>query len=192
MFSDPRSGQLSSSASNVNATPRLSLKPHQDFLLTKTHSATNVFSRPSPAANRNSLNSMDSVQYNTGSLNSDVTRYSYGAAASKQSSDKLGAFNSDLGAHSDIVDGKGSRYGMRRGSSVENVNSSTLNLNANGGLKKVKYENEVSMKKCNFIMTIMYKHDRALGDSNHVIKSAVNKRRWHNKLSRHILNVCNV
>lgn len=181
MFLDPRSGQLSSSASNVSTTPRLSLKPHQDFLLTKTHSATNVFSRPSPAANRNSLNSMDSVQYNTGSLNSDVTRYSYGAAASKQSSDKLGAFNSDLGAkmgaHSDIVDGKGSRYGMRRGSSVENVNSSTLNLNANGGLKKVKYENEVSMKKCNFIMTIMYKHDHVLGDSNHVI---------------HILNVCNV
>lgn len=80
-------------------------------------------------------------------MSNEVARYSYGATDSKQYSDKIGASHRDtgakMGAYSDCVDGKASRYGMRRGSSVENVNSSTLDLNSsNGGLKKVKYESE--------------------------------------------------
>ncbi|XP_076251916.1 rho GTPase activating protein at 19D isoform X8 [Rhynchophorus ferrugineus] len=138
---DPKSCQLSSSVSNVN-TGRLSSKP-QDFALTKTHSATNVFTRPSPPANRNSLNSMDtkkySVQYSSNSLGNDVSRYSY-SASSRSSSDKCSPSSSAL--YSESIDTKLERYPMRRGSSAENVNCSTLNLNSNGGQKKVKYENE--------------------------------------------------
>ncbi|XP_066155664.1 rho GTPase-activating protein 23 isoform X15 [Euwallacea fornicatus] len=127
---DPR-GPLSSSASNVNTTSRLVVKPHHDHLLTKTHSATNVFSRPIPSLNRNSLNSMDPTQYNT---SSEVTRHSYGAVT-----------NNSIGtrAQGELSGGfDTSRYGIRRGSSVENVNSSALDLNSNGGLKKTKFESE--------------------------------------------------
>ncbi|XP_050310273.1 rho GTPase-activating protein 21 isoform X15 [Anthonomus grandis grandis] len=131
---DPRT-HLSSSANNVSSNQqRLStlkqqqqLQQHPDFLLTKTHSATNVFTRPASATNRNSMDSM--VQYsNSGEA---TTRYSYSVA--KQCGD------------SSELDGKimASRYGMRRGSSVENVNTATGDVNANGGgMKKVKYENE--------------------------------------------------
>lgn len=128
---DPR-GPLSSSATNVNTSSRLSVKPHQDYLLSKTHSATNVFARPTSTTNRNSLNSMDSVQYGGSQISNDVSRYSFSAITNNRHPvDKFGAFD-------------GSRYGIRRGSSVENVNSSTAELNSNGGLKKIKYESEVS------------------------------------------------
>ncbi|CAH1122197.1 unnamed protein product [Ceutorhynchus assimilis] len=133
-------GQLSSSATNVNAASRMSLKPNQDFLLTKTHSANNVFTRPSPPANRNSLNSMDSmVQYTNSGVSS---RYSYGAT-SKQSTNGANV-GTTMASGGDVTDSKGVRYGMRRGSSVENVNLSTLDLNSNNGagLKKIKYESE--------------------------------------------------
>ncbi|KAL1501846.1 hypothetical protein ABEB36_007096 [Hypothenemus hampei] len=107
------SGPLSSSIGNVNTNPTgSSLKPQADFLLSKTHSATNVFTRPLS-------NNKNSIEPN------DVGRYSYNESS--------GASDTKLYNH----------YGMRRGSSVENVNSSNLDLNANnGGLKKVKYETE--------------------------------------------------
>ncbi|CAG9760552.1 unnamed protein product [Ceutorhynchus assimilis] len=139
-FSRHHRGQLSSSATNVNAASRMSLKPNQDFLLTKTHSANNVFTRPSPPANRNSLNSMDSmVQYTNSGVSS---RYSYGAT-SKQSTNGANV-GTTMASGGDVTDSKGVRYGMRRGSSVENVNLSTLDLNSNNGagLKKIKYESE--------------------------------------------------
>ncbi|XP_066248051.1 rho GTPase-activating protein 23 isoform X2 [Euwallacea similis] len=127
---DPR-GPLSSSASNVNTTSRLVVKPHHDYLLTKTHSATNVFSRPIPSLNRNSLNSMDPTQYST---SSEVTRHSYGAVTNNSVGTRA---QGDLSSSFDT-----SRYGIRRGSSVENMNSSALDLNSNGGLKKTKFESE--------------------------------------------------
>lgn len=141
---DPKTGHLSSSVSNVNAG-RLSGKP-QDFLLTKTHSATNVFTRPSPPTNRNSLNSMDSkkysVQYNSNSLGSDVSRYSYNPNSRSQNDSYSVDPSGKMSLYGDGVDGKISRYPMRRGSSAENINCSTLDLNSNGGMKKVKYESE--------------------------------------------------
>lgn len=78
---------------------------------------------------------MDSVQYGS-QMNNDVSRYSFAAITNnRHPADKFGAFDQKF---------DGSRYGIRRGSSVENVNSSTADLNTNGGLKKIKYESEVS------------------------------------------------
>ncbi|XP_018575341.1 rho GTPase-activating protein 21 isoform X4 [Anoplophora glabripennis] len=157
-------GQLSSSASNVNQNVRLSMKPADLHLLTKTHSASNVFARATIADNRNSLNSMDTntfsiVQYpgkNVGDksdLNDSSYRY-MSASGTKQFSDVSGtsknsnvsaggAFNK--GAYSDVTDGgacdRRGRCNVRRGSSVENVNSSSVDL-SNGNMKKIKYENE--------------------------------------------------
>lgn len=126
---------LSSSAGNVNQqNARLSLKPAE---MMKTHSASNVYARLSNTTDhsRNSLGSMEGgypVQYSPilGSLS--LSKQSY-------ATDKSGADHP-----SDISDRRGNRAVLRRGSSVENINSSSLDLNANGGLKKVKYEKEVS------------------------------------------------
>lgn len=148
------------------------MKPADLHLLTKTHSASNVFARTVPPDNRNSLNSMDtntfSVQYATknisdkGDLNNSSYQYlsankarqfSDGSDSSKNSNVSAGGAYG-RGAYSDVTDGAGDRRGIRcnvrRGSSVENVNSSSLDL-SNGNMKKIKYENEVSYRKNYFI-----------------------------------------
>ncbi|KAJ8912112.1 hypothetical protein NQ315_005448, partial [Exocentrus adspersus] len=153
-------GQLSCSAGNVNQNVRLSMKPEDVPLLTKTHSASNVFARPPNVDNRNSLNSMDtntfSVQYGNKDISdaSDLSDNSYKYLSGKQFSDMSGSKNSNVsvagvynkGAYSDVVDNTNDRMrnvrcNVRRGSSVENVNSSSLDI-SNGNMKKIKYENE--------------------------------------------------
>jgi hypothetical protein len=114
-----KSPSLSSSASSVNQTPRLS---------TKTHSASNVFARTMNVDNRHSLDNSYSVQYD------------------KNSGGEFGGSLRDTNRNESVripqTDREG-RYVIRRGSSVENVNSTgPVDLNANGAMKKVKYENE--------------------------------------------------
>ncbi|KAH1003027.1 hypothetical protein HUJ05_010976 [Dendroctonus ponderosae] len=81
----------------------------------------NVCARAAPAANQNSRNSMDSAHFK-GGARAEAARHSYGAG---------------LAPFGDVA-----RLGLRRGSSVENVNASVLDVNSNGGLKKVRYEPE--------------------------------------------------
>ncbi|XP_072388451.1 rho GTPase-activating protein 23 isoform X2 [Diabrotica undecimpunctata] len=135
---DPRTmGQYSSSASNVNRSNRLSTaKQPEGHHLMKTHSATNVFSRTGNSAelNRNSLATMDnySVQYNK---NGNDYQYVKQSGASKVTNN----------TRSDVTDGNSDRTvgafrsTIRRGGSVENVSSSSVDI-SNG--KKVKYESE--------------------------------------------------
>lgn len=140
------------------------MKPADLHLLTKTHSASNVFTRTPAADNRNSLNSMDtntfSVQYTTknisdkGDLSNSIYQYLSGSSTKQFSDVGNSSKNSNVsasgafsrGAYSDVTDGasdrRGGRCNVRRGSSVENVNSSSLDL-SNGNMKKIKYENEV-------------------------------------------------
>ncbi|CAG9834844.1 unnamed protein product [Diabrotica balteata] len=130
-------GQYSSSASNVNRSNRLSTaKQPEGHHLMKTHSATNVFSRTGNSAelNRNSLATMDnySVQYNK---NGNDYQYVKQSGASKVTNN----------TRSDVTDGNSDRTvgafrsSIRRGGSVENVSSSSVDI-SNG--KKVKYESE--------------------------------------------------
>ncbi|VEN48332.1 unnamed protein product [Callosobruchus maculatus] len=129
-------GQLSSSAGNVHHQPssRLSLKATSNngetmHVLTKTHSACNVFSRTSSGASSEqqqlARNSMDGTTFNG--------RYSTTAAGSVVKECRKN------GNVDDIV--RMEKCNVRRGSSMENVNAGT-NDSSNGGMKKVKYENE--------------------------------------------------
>ncbi|XP_028130100.1 rho GTPase-activating protein 21 isoform X8 [Diabrotica virgifera virgifera] len=137
---DPRTmGQYSStSAGNVNRSNRLSTaKEPEGHHLMKTHSATNVFSRTGNSAelNRNSLATMDnySVQYNK---NGNDYQYVKQSGASNKVTNNT---------RSDVTDGNSDRTvgayrsTIRRGGSVENVSSSSVDI-SNG--KKVKYESE--------------------------------------------------
>lgn len=137
--------QFSTSAGNVNQNSRLSLiKPKDLHALTKTHSASNVFSRSRNVDSaRNSLNSMDSgpfsLQY--------ISDKSDGRLGYEHISDSSGSRSA---GYNDVTD-SGSRdrrtpkCTVRRGGSMENVNSSLTDV-SNGNLKKVKYECEVSSK----------------------------------------------
>lgn len=145
---------MSSSAGNVNQQiARVSYVPTSgdSRVITKTHSASNVFTRTTNVENaRNSLSTADSyskVQY--------PNKFS-GELRNKQFSAKGNGQNNGIpqGEHSDFVNtqssfgigigGKlGERYIMRRGSSVENMNAGIVDVNSNGNLKKIKYENEV-------------------------------------------------
>lgn len=114
--------------------------PH---ILTKTHSASNVFSRTTNANPlRNSLDTIDnpfSVQY--------------GSDRGKNGGDS-GQFESENRTPSvSLREGGGAvlntrpvtfdQYMLRRGSSFENVNSGGVDVNGNSGMKKFKYETEV-------------------------------------------------
>ncbi|KAG5897665.1 hypothetical protein JTB14_024492 [Gonioctena quinquepunctata] len=152
---DSRSiGQLSSSVSNVNHNSRLSIKPPDIHQLTKTHSASNVFARtviPTEHNARNSLNSMDngnfSVQYNReNAIENGANSFQYSSAKNQVSNGDTNKNTSD-GVCSDVTDNNGAsgkratRGNIRRGGSVENVNSSSIDV-SNGNMKKIKYENE--------------------------------------------------
>ncbi|KAJ8947757.1 hypothetical protein NQ318_010351, partial [Aromia moschata] len=125
-----RWGNWSSSASNVNQNARLSMKPADLHLLTKTHSASNVFTRTvNPDNCRNSLSSVDgnafSVQYNNkaSGAGSDMSDSSYLYVSSNSTkhfadvsdtnktanASVRGAFN--RGGYNDVTDGVSERGG---------------------------------------------------------------------------------
>lgn len=137
-------GQFSSSAGNVNQNSRLSMiKPKDLHVLTKTHSASNVFARARNVDSaRNSMNCMDSGPFSM--------QY-----VSDKSDDRLGYEQVSNGGgpksagYSDVTDGissdrRTSKSTIRRGGSMENVNSSSTDISS-GNLKKIKYENGVSI-----------------------------------------------
>ncbi|XP_074036276.1 rho GTPase activating protein at 19D isoform X5 [Leptinotarsa decemlineata] len=148
---DPRTmGQLSSSASNVNHNTRLSVKPPDSHHLTKTHSASNVFTRTVNSEHtRNSLNSMDgsnfSVQYKNKNVNNGDNSFRNLSAKSKLSNSDLNKNLSDSVCNdvtdNGVSDRRVTRGNIRRSGSVENVNCSLVDV-SNGNMKKVKYENE--------------------------------------------------
>lgn len=146
------SSAFSSSAGNVNHNPRLSVRHEDPYVLTKTHSATNVFSR-APNANplRNSLDTIGTqfaVQYSEisdrNSENNNRGHFESAAYRTNNYSENNGANASELvrNAKPQAFD----RYVMRRGSSVENLNAGSMDVNANGTMKKLRFENEVSVK----------------------------------------------
>lgn len=150
---------LSSSAGNVNQQSRLSVKSTLDdpqHILTKTHSASNVFTRTTNANPlRNSLDTIDnafssSVQYN----NSD--KKGKGSGDSEQFESENRTQNVSLRETSGAVLNARpvtfDQYMLRRGSSVENINSGVVDVNGNTGMKKFKYETEVIKKICNFFV----------------------------------------
>ncbi|XP_049823954.1 rho GTPase-activating protein 21-B isoform X5 [Aethina tumida] len=166
---------LSSSAGNVNQqNARLSLKPAE---MMKTHSASNVYARLSNTTDhsRNSLGSMEGgypVQYSPilGSLS--LSKQSY-------ATDKSGADHP-----SDISDRRGNRTVLRRGSSVENINSSSLDLNANGGLKKVKYEKESDLSQRSGSLESLNKQSDGVSDLMKDLTKAYDQiKQKHNLLS---------
>lgn len=111
--------------------------PH---ILTKTHSASNVFSRTANANPlRNSLDTIDnpfSVQYNSGKNDSgqcESENRTYNNVNLRETSGAV------LNARPVTFD----QYMLRRGNSFENVNSGAVDVNGNTGMKKFKYETEV-------------------------------------------------
>ncbi|CAH0555994.1 unnamed protein product [Brassicogethes aeneus] len=176
-----RGGNLSSSASNVNQTSRLSLQPAD--MLMKTHSASNVYARMSTAAQ--GAANVDPQTRN--SLNSNY-RMAETAQLQQQSNEQL--LKRLNNASVDYCDGRGRV--LRRGSSVENVNSSSLDLNANGGMKKVKYENESEMNQRSGSLDSLNKQS-ADGDSDllrdltKAYDQIKQKHSQHNLLSGHDL-----
>lgn len=105
-------------------------------MITKTHSASNVFSRTTNKENtRNSLNT--EVQY---------TNKQYSVNSRQNIIDQTDSAyntNKNIKPEQNSVSVKSSdRLNIRRGSSVENVNSA-VDINSNGNLKKLKYEAEV-------------------------------------------------
>lgn len=135
-------GQFSSSAGNVNQNTRLSMMKSKDLhVLTKTHSASNVFARTRNVDGaRNSINSVDSGPFSLQyvSEKSDE-RLRYEQISNGDEARSAG--------YSEVTDGvskdrRTSKVNIRRGGSMENINSSSSDI-SNGNLKKVKYGNEV-------------------------------------------------
>lgn len=158
---------MSSSANNVNT--RSATKPTDNSLL-KTHSASNVFTRTSLNSDRNSLDLIDnnntsstSPQYVVSKQKNISDNYSNLHFLNKElrstKPNKNGGSNNNPNKYhvvsnnnnnkgafvGDYSDRKNAKFVLRRGSSVENINSSVTDLNVNGSLKKIKYENEVSL-----------------------------------------------
>ncbi|KAF2882336.1 hypothetical protein ILUMI_23835 [Ignelater luminosus] len=150
------------SMNQENALSALSKTNFSDpFVITKTQSASSVFHRPLNGNSRNSSNSALTVQYSKNS--SDFTD-------NKTSAQFKGSGNFDLNQNKEHVETENSssyqqmfktRFGdktgssvgamgpkpfdkalIRRGSSVENINSSIMDLSANGTMKKIKFGNE--------------------------------------------------
>lgn len=143
---------LSSSAGNVNQQSRLSVKSTLDdpHILTKTHSASNVFSRTTNANPlRNSVDTIDnafSVQYG-----SDIKGKSGDSEQfeSENRTQNVVTLRETSGAVLNARPVTFDQYMLRRGSSVENMNSGVVDVNGNTGMKKFKYETEVKKQFCN-------------------------------------------
>lgn len=118
------------------------MKPKELHILTKTHSASNVFSRGrNTDSARNSLNSMDSGPFSLQYVNSgkcDDNRLGYDSVGPKS------AGYSDVTDSSVSSDRRTSKCSIRKVGSMENVNSNGTDV-SNGNLKKIKYENEVGV-----------------------------------------------
>ncbi|XP_057657171.1 rho GTPase-activating protein 21-B isoform X17 [Diorhabda carinulata] len=136
---DPRSiGQNSSTTSNN----RLNIPKQSDVHhLMKTNSATNVFSRTNNPAevNRNSLASIDNfaVQY-TNNKNGNEYNYVKQRDVKNATKNLSGGDDTDGGFSDRTI--SNFRGNIRRGGSVENVSSNSVDLVSNG--KKIKYESE--------------------------------------------------
>lgn len=156
---------MCSSASNVNQSTQLSLVSNNsanDRVITKTHSASNVFSRTTSSENRNSYNSSDGyrTQHPSNYSNSYSDYGSYRNSSDRYNDKRIRQFDnsSDYQVYktsfSDVSSAssneynrpsiKTAGYGLRKGNSAENINSSSVDLNSNNNMKKIKYENEVS------------------------------------------------
>lgn len=157
---------ISSSAGNVNQSTRLSYASGiggvvDSRVITKTHSASNVFSRTTNNIENNTRNSLNTedykVQYpnhrndftnnkqcrvikNRQNVNNDQTDSGSSYNSNKSSFNDLNPINNTTSVN------KCDRFNIRRGSSVENVNTTgIIDVNSNGNLKKLKYETEVKL-----------------------------------------------
>lgn len=147
--------QFSSSAYNVNQNQRLSVKPADLQLLTKTHSACNVFERHTNSHARNSLNAVDSGPYSLQYDNSYRKEQHCGV------SDRLENNNNGSANNRGYSEKRVVRVNVRRGNSAENVNGSGMDKSS-ANMKKVKFENEVSFI-CLFYLVLS---STSLGISN--------------------------
>lgn len=115
--------------------------PH---ILTKTHSASNVFSRTTNANPlRNSLDTIDnpfSVQYGSDKGKSDDSEQ-FESESRIQNVSLRETSGGVLNARPVTFD----QYMLRRGSSVENMNLGVVDVNGNTGMKKFRYEIEVNL-----------------------------------------------
>ncbi|XP_031352150.1 uncharacterized protein LOC116177335 isoform X3 [Photinus pyralis] len=151
---------------NMNQENKLTSTSHSNFgdayAITKTQSASNVFYSPMNGNSRHSANSVLTVQFNKNSRDIDNNTQS----VSLKNSDRSGSF--DFNQNKERRETTANSYQnsfkkkfsdsnnigaltcpkpfdkaiLRRGSSVENVNTSIMDLSSNGTLKKVKYANE--------------------------------------------------
>lgn len=144
----------------------------ESYVITKTQSASNVFYGPLNGNARNSANSALTVQYTKNS--SDFIDNSASAQFRNNHNFDLNQNNEVKTAnrsfqnvafktrYSDKTVGTKGVSGpkpfdktlLRRGSSVENVNSSILDLTSNGTLKKIKYGNEVGYNVKSYFKSI--------------------------------------
>lgn len=148
---------MCSSASNVNQSTQLSLAGNggKERVITKTHSASNVFNRTTSSENRNSYNSQHSTNFNNSYNNYSSYRNSsdnYNDRRIRQL-DNSSDFQVYKTSFSDVSTASSNEfrpsaktvgYGLRKGNSAENINSSSLDLNSNTNMKKIKFENEVN------------------------------------------------
>lgn len=123
----------------MNQQARLDVKLIQNdpqHYLTKTHSASNVFSRTTNLTPlRNSLDTIDnpfSVQNCKNSSDSENRTPNVNLREPSSAVLNTRPINFE-------------QYMLRRGSSVENVNSGAVDVNGNSGMKKFKYEAEVRL-----------------------------------------------
>lgn len=156
---------MCSSASNVNQSTQLSLAGNGNAgrVITKTHSASNVFSRTTSSENRNSYNSADGYHRTQHPSNFSNTYSNYGPFRNSSDNyndrrirqlDNSSDFQVYKTSFSDVStassndnyrpNAKTVGYGLRKGNSAENINSSSVDLNTNSNMKKIKFENEVS------------------------------------------------
>ncbi|KAK5645164.1 hypothetical protein RI129_006464 [Pyrocoelia pectoralis] len=163
-YSDNFDENISRGLHNMNQENKITSLSHSNFgdtyAITKTQSASNVFYRPINGNTRHSANSVLTVQFskNSGDINNTQS-------VSLKNGDKSGSF--DFNQNKERRETANSNYQnsfkkkfsdsnnigvscpkpfdkaiLRRGSSVENVNTSIMDLTSNGTLKKVKYANE--------------------------------------------------
>ncbi|KAK9712627.1 PDZ domain [Popillia japonica] len=186
-------GTMCSSASNVNQSTQLSLAGHgpNERVITKTHSASNVFSRTTSSENRNSYNSADGYRGASQHPANFNNAYSNNYNSYRNSSDNYNDrrirqldnssdFQVYKSSFSDVSttsssdyqrpSGKVIAYGLRKGNSAENINTSSVDLNSNTNLKKIKFENETDISQRTSSLDSLHKIDDS-NDENDLVKT---------------------
>ncbi|KAF5295367.1 hypothetical protein FQR65_LT01557 [Abscondita terminalis] len=188
-----KQGSAMSSLSNANFS--------DSYGITKTQSASNVFYRPIKNGNtRHSANSVLTVQYTKSPSDVDNTQ-----SVSLKSSDKSRSF--DLNQNKERGDITNINYQnsfktnfidsnsigpkpfdkaiLRRGSSVENINTSIIDLTSNGTMKKIKYGNENDIgQRTGSLDSLNKLHDEDGGDlQSSIMKIFDEKKKTLNPLS---------